>query len=229
VLPEHDRVSAVIPRGARVRIPTPAVIDAAIATLAILLIASPLLFTSDGFVADFTNAIWLADHQQHAISAHLHPTLFLQTQGGGVFYPIYAFYGGTLFALTGALAAALGGSTILAFEVVTVAAIAAAYGGLFWLARQLGVKGLLAHAPAIVFVTSAYYVTNLDGERGRSSSPSRRCRSCSRRRCGWCAVALASGRSLAWWRRARCSAAATTSRCCGGRRSRSWRSPCTGC
>src|SRR5262249_31977796 len=71
--------------------------------------------------------------------------------------------GGTLFALTGALAALLGASTILAFEVVTVAAIAAAYGGLFWLARQLGVRGLLAHAPAIVFVTSAYYVTNLYG------------------------------------------------------------------
>ena len=144
-------------------IPTPAVIDLAIATLAVLLIASPLLFTSDGFSPDFTNAIWLAGYQQHVIAAHLHPTLFLQTQQGGVFYPMFAFYGGTLFALTGALAALLGGSTILAFEAVTLAAIAAAYGGLFWLARQLGVKGVLAHAPAIVFVTSAYYVSNLYG------------------------------------------------------------------
>ena len=165
-------MSSVIARGARVRIPTPALIDLAIATLAVLLIASPLLFTSDGFSPDFTNALWLAGHQQHVIAAHLHPTLFLQTQqadtgyngtGGGVFYPIFAFYGGTLFALTGALGALLGGSTILAFEVVTLAAIAAAYGGLFWLARQLGVKGVLAHAPAIVFVTSAYYVSNLYG------------------------------------------------------------------
>src|SRR5262249_13120599 len=46
----------------------------------------------------------------------------------------------------------------------TVGAMGAAYGGLFWLARQLGVKGLLAHAPAIVFVTSAYYVTTLYGK-----------------------------------------------------------------
>jgi hypothetical protein len=143
---------------------TPAVIDVAIATLAVLLIASPLLFTSDGFAPDFTNELWLADYQQHVIAAHLHPTLFLQTQRLGVFYPLFAFYGGTLFALTGALAVVLGGSTILAFEVVTVAAIAAAYGGLFWLARQLGVRGLLAHAPAIVFVTSAYYVTALYGK-----------------------------------------------------------------
>jgi MYXO-CTERM domain-containing protein len=156
-------VSWVLRRGARGRLLTPAVIDVAIATLAVLLIASPLLFTSDGFNNDFTNAIWLAANQQHVISAHLHPTLFLHTRQIGVFDPLFAFYGGTLFALTGALAVALGGSAIAAFEIVTLAAIAAAYGGLFWLARQLGVKGTLAHAPAIVLVTSAYYVTNLYG------------------------------------------------------------------
>jgi hypothetical protein len=164
VLPERDRVSSVLPRGARVLQSTPTLIDVAIATLAVLLIASPLLFTSDGFAPDFTNEIWLAGYQQHVIAAHLHPTLFLHTWRLGVFYPLFAFYGGTLFALTGALAALLGGSTVLAFEAVTLAAIAAAYGGLFWLARQLGVKGLLTHAPAIVFVTSAYYVTTLYGK-----------------------------------------------------------------
>ena len=163
VLPERDRVSSVLPRGARVLLSTPAFIDVAIATLAVLLIASPLLFTSDGFAPDFTNDIWFSGYQEHAIAAHLHPTLFVQTQANGVFYPLFAFYGGTLFALTGALGAVLGGSTILAFELMTLAGIAAAYGGLFWLARQLGVKGLLAHAPALVFVTSAYYVTDLYG------------------------------------------------------------------
>jgi hypothetical protein len=143
-------------------------IDIAIATVVVLLIASPLLFTSDGFAPDFTNAIWFAGSQQRAIAAHLHPTLFLHTQQLGVFYPQFAFYGGTLFGITGALGAllggsAVGGSTIAAFEIVTLGAIAAAYGGIFWLGRQLGVKGVLAHAPAIVFVTSAYYVTDLYG------------------------------------------------------------------
>jgi hypothetical protein len=157
------RVSWLLRRGARGRLLTPAVIDVAIATLAVLLIASPLLFTSDGFNNDFINAIWLANYQQHVISAHLHPTLFLHTRQIGVFDPLFTFYGGTLFALTGALAVVLGGSTIAAFEIVTLAAIAAAYGGLFWLARQLGVRGALAHAPAIVLLTSAYYVTNLYG------------------------------------------------------------------
>jgi hypothetical protein len=178
---ERDRVSGILPRSARGRFLMPAVLDVAIATLAVLLIASPLLFTTDGFAPDFTNDIWMAGYQQHVIAAHLHPTLFLQIHQAdtlgvfsslfeihqadslGVFSPLFAFYGGTLFAITGALAVVLGGSTILAFEVVTLAGIAAAYGGVFWLARQLGVRGALAHAPALVFVTSAYYVTNLYG------------------------------------------------------------------
>jgi hypothetical protein len=160
---EPARVSPSLRRGARGRLSRPAALDVAIAALAVLLIASPLLFTNDGFASDFTNAIWLANYQQHVIAAHLHPTLFMHTDQLGVFYPQFVFYGATLYALTGALAAALGGSTIVAFEIVTVAAIAAAYGGIFWLARQAGVKGLLAHVPALVFVTSAYYVTNLYG------------------------------------------------------------------
>ena len=217
------------PSGARRRLGTSALVDVAIATLVVLLIASPLLLTSDGFALDFTNAMWLAGYQQDAIAAHLHPTLFLQTQQGGVFGPLFAFYGGTLFALTGALAVILGGSTNLAFTLMTLAAIAAAYGGLFWLARQLGVRGALTHAPAIVFVTSAYYVTDLYGRgRGPSSWPSRRCRFCSPRRCASCAGAGAPGQSPAWWRRAWCSAAATTSRFCGARRSRPERSSSTG-
>ena len=152
----------VLRRGARDRLLRPAAIDVAIGTLAVLLVASPLLFTRDGFAPDFTSDMWFAGYQQHMISAHLHPTLFLQTQEG-VFYPLFAFYGGALFTITGALAVALGGSTVLAFEVATLAAMAAAYGGIFWIARQLGVRGVIAHAPALVFVTSAYYVTDLYG------------------------------------------------------------------
>lgn len=150
-------------RRARDRLLKPAVIDVGIATFAVLLVASPLLFTRDGFVPDFTSDMWFAGYQQHMISAHLHPTLFLQTQQEGVFYPLFAFYGGALFAITGALAVVLGGSTVLAFELATLAAMAAAYGGIFWIARQLGVRGAMAHAPALVFVTSAYYVTDLYG------------------------------------------------------------------
>ena len=152
-----------VARGVGDRLQTPGALDAAIGTLVVLLIASPMLFTKNGFAPDFTNDIWLSNYQEHMIAAHLHPTLFLQTQQLGVFDPLFAFYGGGVFALTGGLGAILGGSTILAFEIMTLAAIAAAYGGLFWIARQLGVRGLMAHAPAIVFATSAYYITDLYG------------------------------------------------------------------
>lgn len=163
VLPTRDRASWISDRVVRGRLPKPTVINVATAALAVVLIASPLLFTRDGFAPDLTDDMWLAAVQQHAIAAYLHPTLFLQTQQLGVFDPQLAFYGGTLFAITGALGVVLGGSTILAFEVMTLIAIAAAYGGLFWLTRQVGVRGALAHAPALVFVTSAYYITDLYG------------------------------------------------------------------
>ena len=230
VLSGRDGVSRVFARGTRGRLPAPVLIDVAIATLAVLLIASPLLFTSDGFAPDFTNDIWLAGYQQHVITAHLHPTLFLQTQQGGVFYPLFAFYGGTLFALTGALAAVLGGSTILAFEVVTLAAIAAAYGGIFWLARQLGVKRsagpragarvrderLLRHGPLRTGSVGGVHGRLGVAARARGVAAA-----------GAWSLARRAGRS-AWWRRAWCSAAATTSRCCGARRSLLWRCSCTG-
>jgi hypothetical protein len=140
----------------------PVLVDLAIGALAFLFIAAPLLFTRDGFSPDFTNDIWLSAYEQHAIAAHLYPTLFLQTQQV-VFNPLFAFYGGTLFAIVGGLGAILGSSTVLAFEIVTLAAIVSSYVGPFWLARQLGVRGVAAHAPAIVFVTSAYNITDLYG------------------------------------------------------------------
>jgi hypothetical protein len=149
--------------GVRARLSSPAIVDATIATIVVLLVASPLLFTRNGFAPDFTSDMWMASVQQHMIAANLHPTLFLNTQQEGVFEPQFAFYGGTLFAITGAVGVILGGSTLLAFELLTLAGIAAAYGGLFWIARQLGVRGVLAHAPAVVFLTSAYYSTDLYG------------------------------------------------------------------
>jgi hypothetical protein len=42
-------------------------------------------------------------------------------------------------------------------------AILGVYGGILWLGREFGLRGLAAHAPALTAVTSAYYVTNLYG------------------------------------------------------------------
>jgi hypothetical protein len=132
-------------------------------TLAVLIIGGPALFTADGFAYDFTNHLWLVWVQEQAISHHVAPTYFVNAPEVGVFYPYFMFYGGTLYAASGGLAALLGGRVAVAFVLVTLLAIAGAYGGVLWIARQLGARSWMAHAPAIAFAGSAYYVTNLYG------------------------------------------------------------------
>lgn len=132
-----------------------------------LLVGLPGLL-SRGFTPDFVNHQWLVWVQDHAITAHGGPSYFLHTgegggTGGGVFDPFFLFYGGTLYAIAGALSMLAGHRTGVAFEAITVLSVAAAYGGIVWLARQLGVRSWMAHAPAVTFVASAYYVTNLYG------------------------------------------------------------------
>ncbi len=131
--------------------------------IVLVVIGGPALFTRNGFSYDFTNHLWLVWVQEQAISHHLAPAYFVDAPKLGVFYPFFAFYGGTLYAASGALAALLGGHVDVAYVCTILFAIAAAYGGLLWLARQLGARGWMAHAPALTFVASAYYVTNLYG------------------------------------------------------------------
>jgi len=140
-------------------------LDALVVLFATLVVGMPALLTHDGFMYDYTNHLWLVWVQSHAISSAGVPTYFLHTTDatGGVFNPFFMFYGGTLYALTGAVAAALGGSARIAYVGVILASIAASYGGIVWLARQLGARSWTAHAPAVTFVASAYYVTNLYG------------------------------------------------------------------
>jgi len=128
-----------------------------------LVIGGPALFTRNGFMYDFTNHLWLVSVQEQAFSEHLAPTYFLNAPMVGAFYPFFVFYGATLYAATGALAALIAGHVTVAYIGASLLAIAAAYGGLLWLARQLGVRSWMAHAPAITFVAGAYYVTNLYG------------------------------------------------------------------
>jgi len=138
-------------------------LDALAAMAAVLLIAAPLLFTDSGFSLDFTNHLWLAWVAGKALVQAGHPSYFINTTGAGVFDPWFAFYGGTLYTVTGGISELLGGHPIVAFAGVTTLAIAGAYGGMLWLGRQLGLTRWLSHAPALVVITSAYYVTNLYG------------------------------------------------------------------
>jgi len=156
-------------RGDRLRlrrfptVTTRVILDVGLVIAVVLLVSSPALFTRKPFMADYVNSLWLSWVQGHAIADGIVPSYFLHTTSQGVFNPLYAFYGGPLWSVFGAAAAILGGHIVIAFVGVTAVAIGAAYGGTLWLARQCGVQGLLAHVPALVFPTSAYYVTNLYG------------------------------------------------------------------
>jgi hypothetical protein len=134
--------------------------DVALVLVAVLVLGGPALFTLNGFGLDYTNHLWLVSVQTQAIQTHLSPTYFLDAPQVGIFYPFYMFYGGSLYAIAGGLGALLGGDSAAAFILVSLLAVAAAYGGLVWLARQVGVRGWMAHAPAVAFVGSAYYVSN---------------------------------------------------------------------
>jgi hypothetical protein len=133
---------------------------ASVALIGVL--AWPLLFTDKTFNPDWDNHLWYLWHQSTAIRNNHFPSLYLN-YSGGVFYPFYAFYGGTLYAVAGTLSLALGDAPLQTYILTYLLAFAAAYGGWYWMARMFGVRGWLAHVPGLVFVTSAPYLTTIYG------------------------------------------------------------------
>jgi len=140
----------------------PQLLDLAIGLGVIFIVSAPALFTRSGFVDDWVNHLWLSTLQEHAISATGHPSLFFNAEPMGVFYPNFAFYGGTLYGIAGYLMV-LTGAPVAVFVGMIVLGFAASYFGTFWIARQAGVKGLAAHLPAIIVVTGAYYLSDAYG------------------------------------------------------------------
>jgi hypothetical protein len=138
-------------------------VDVLLATTAILIVMAPVLFTSSGLAPDFTNHLWLSWAAGESLVQAGHPSYFLNAEGVGVFDPFFAFYGGTLYAVTGGISDLLGGHPLIAFTGITMLAVAGSYLGMLWLGRELGIRGWVAHAPAVTVVTSAYYITDLYG------------------------------------------------------------------
>ena len=140
--------------------------DAAAVLGAAVALVAPAILSHDGFTYDYTNHLWLVWVQDHAISQQGLPTYFIHTSqpNSGIFDPFFMFYGGTLYAVTGALSVLLGHSPRIAYVLSIGAAAAAAYGALLWLARQLGVRSWMAHAPAVAYVAGGgYFVSNIYG------------------------------------------------------------------
>jgi hypothetical protein len=118
----------------------------------------PLVFSSAIFNGDWLAQLWFMSQQALAIRANHVPSLFLNYPDG-VLYPHYAFYGGTLYALTGALSLLLGDAPVTTYVLAYLLGFAAAYGGWYWLARTAGLGRWWAHVPGFVFITSSYYLT----------------------------------------------------------------------
>jgi hypothetical protein len=130
--------------------------------LLIAALAAPLLFADTTFNPDWLNHLWYMWHQSLAIRANGVPSLYLN-YSRGVFYPLYAFYGGTLYALAGSLSLLLGNAPLDTYVLTYLLGFLAAYGGWYWVSREFGLTRPLAHAPAIVFVTSASYLMLIYG------------------------------------------------------------------
>jgi hypothetical protein len=120
----------------------------------------PLVLSSATFNNDWLNHLWYMWHQSLSIREGHAPSLFLG-YSGGILYPIYAFYGGTLYALVGTLSLVMGNDPLQAYVLSYLLGFAAAYGGWYWIARMFCVRGWLAHVPGLVFVTSASYLTTI--------------------------------------------------------------------
>jgi hypothetical protein len=136
----------------------PGLVEAIGATALILLLARPLILGGSDRGVDFYTHYWYVLHQGEALRDG-GPTLWLH-DSDAILSSFFAFYGATLYVLVGALALLLG-STLDAYVLSYLLAFAASYGGWWWLARQAGLRGLAAHAPGLVFVTSAYAMTLL--------------------------------------------------------------------
>jgi hypothetical protein len=128
-----------------------------VAVLVLAAIAWPLVFTGSGFSGDWMNHLWRMWHESRSIGAGDFPSLFLNSSYS-VFDPVFAFYGGTLYAVGGLLSVALGGAPAQAYVLMYLLAFSAALGGWYWLGRMCGLGRWLGLVPGVVFVTSAYYI-----------------------------------------------------------------------
>lgn len=130
---------------------------------AILSLLAPILLTDRTFASDWGNHYWLIYMQGLNVDALGAPSIYLQSSLSA-FYPYYAFYGGTFYAVAGLLADVF--DTEFAVLLAYAGAIGANYLGWTWMARMAGVRGWRAQLPGLIAVTAPLAVTNLYGRGG---------------------------------------------------------------
>ena len=131
-----------------------------------VLLLAPLA-TQRTFASDWGNHLWLVYAQGENIRSLGLPSYYLQSTLG-VFYPYYAFYGGTVYAVLGYGSWLVGANA--AVVVGSILALTAAYLSWTWIAIQVGIRGWLIQIPGLLAVTAPYAVSvNL----GRGGIPER--------------------------------------------------------
>ncbi len=124
--------------------------------LVVLVAAS--IFTSPGpfYFVDSVNHYYLVQ-KYHGGDSLLHYTL--NSPATGSFYPNYAMYGGSLYAVTAGIGTVVG-SDWFAYGLTYLVAFGLAFGGVMWLSRLLGLRTSMAIGVGLIYVTSAYYLSN---------------------------------------------------------------------
>jgi hypothetical protein len=109
---------------------------------------------------EWANALWLLQLQTAYVKTHGVPTFFINAPEQ-VFYPVHLFYAGSLFSVLAYPSTVFGAWPV--FAATTILAFVALAAGVYWMARSLGVPGLYATAPALLFATTPYVVSDLYG------------------------------------------------------------------
>jgi hypothetical protein len=130
----------------------------AIAGLVIGICVWPLITERRFLLGDWFQHMWYIWHQETSLRLHHLPSLYAQ-DSSGVFDPHFAFYAGTLYAITAVAALVVGHEA--AFIGSWIVTLAIAYGAWYWLARQAGLGPWASHAPGILFVTSTWCLTSI--------------------------------------------------------------------
>ncbi len=128
------------------------------ATALLVALTWPIISGTNVYFADWPIHLWFLRHQGDSLLHDGRPSLLVHDDAG-VFYPFFAFYGGTLYAIGGLLVVSLGGAGRHGYVVDWVLAYILGYGGWMWLGRMAGLGRWAVHAPPVLFLTSPYLVT----------------------------------------------------------------------
>lgn len=132
----------------------------AVALMAALFTILPIVTATHAYFTDWANHLWLIAKQADIMRQQGGlPGLFMDTPQTGLLYPQFLFYGGTLYGGVGYLAL-LTGSPTVAYALSWLGATGAAYGGIYWAGRMVGLPRAWAQVPPLTYITSAYFLTN---------------------------------------------------------------------